>query len=246
MEDMERYGDYDDREEYREKKSGVFGLVIKILIAVACFSVAGFLIFRIWMMNYYPKDATRFIYTENLTEYYSSVGGNIDAKTQNTFTSYSSTADAAIRNPFFFATPVYVTEADHLQVTLKFNTALYDEIYRMYGIEIDKNANPEDIFDFKLVKTKTGYEDSTEDNVPTEEVGALSGISKASFMVYEYYRVAFDGVDFGLDEGETAVAWFRLDVTLKGSDKVSAFTMPVYFKEYELRDYPISSVEVPK
>jgi hypothetical protein len=57
--------------------------------------------------------------------------------------------------------------------------------------------------------------------------------------------VAFDGVDFGFDEGETPVGWYRLEVRIKGSD-APPYLLPVYSTNLELKDYELGRGERPE
>ena len=56
MDDLERYGDYNEYEDDIPKKKGKVMLVLKILIAVVCVSVIGLFAFRMIMFNYYPDS----------------------------------------------------------------------------------------------------------------------------------------------------------------------------------------------
>ena len=51
MEDMERYADYNEYEDDEPRKKSPVGLILKILIAAVCISVAGILAFRIIIFN---------------------------------------------------------------------------------------------------------------------------------------------------------------------------------------------------
>ena len=56
MSDFERYGDYDDYEDDAPKKRSAAGIIIKLVIALACISVVGILGFRIFLFNHYPSS----------------------------------------------------------------------------------------------------------------------------------------------------------------------------------------------
>ncbi|MBR7116270.1 MAG: hypothetical protein IKC87_00990 [Clostridia bacterium] len=246
MEDMERYGDYNDTEDDEpKKKSGVIGIIIKVLIAAVCITVIGVIGFRISIFNNYPEEVSRVIFSDELKAYYDKNGGNISAATQSAPTKY----DDPDEGNFFFDKLVFVTGADHVQLTVRYNTSLMAAIKEEYGIELDPDKDPLELFDFKLVKTEAGYTpptDGTVEPVPVETVGSLTATKTASQFMYRYVRLAFDGVDFGLDEGETPVGWFRLDITIKGSQDMDPYMLPVYQYSLEMTDYALSPEEVPK
>ena len=54
MEDIERYGDYNEVDEAPGGKGNIVFLIIKVLVAVATVAVIGVLGFRIYFFNYYP------------------------------------------------------------------------------------------------------------------------------------------------------------------------------------------------
>lgn len=243
MEDMERYGDYNEVDEEPGGRS-IVGIVLKILIAVIIVSVIGVLAFRITVFNNYPAEVSEIIWTDNLKAFYDATGGDIDAKYQSTRLSY----DDPKEGNFFFGELVIVPGADHLQVTVRYNTSLMASIKNTYGIELDPDADPFDIFEFTLVRTASGYTPEDGENAesfPTEAVGTLGATKSASNMMYRYARVAFDGVDFGFDEGETPVGWYRLEVRIKGSD-APPYLLPVYSTNLELKDYELGRGERPE
>lgn len=243
MDDMERYGDYNDTDDDGGKR-GIVGTIIKILIAVVCIVVVGFIAFRIYIFNYYPESVSGVIYTDALAEHYSATGGSLGAFTQENNVKYDDPNDGN----FWFDKLVILPDADHLQVSIRYNTSLMDNILAEYGVALDKDALPTDLFDFKLARTKTGYigsEGSTEP-VPVEYVGSLGAYVNDANLMYRYCRLAFDGVDFGLDEGEETVGWFRLEITVKGAEKIPTFMLPVYVAEYGMIEYSLSDAEVPQ
>ena len=59
MEDMERYGDYNDIEYDSPKNKGAVLTVLKILTALICISVIGILAFRMILFNSYPESVSK-------------------------------------------------------------------------------------------------------------------------------------------------------------------------------------------
>ena len=246
MEDLERYGDYNEVDEEPGEKRGVVGIILKILIAVVCLAVVGVVGFRIFIFNYYPESVSGIIYSDALRDYYEEKGGELDAFTQPPDIMYDDPAEGN----FFFDKLVFIPGSDHLQVTVRYNTSLMTAIKEKYGVVLDPDADPMELFDFKLVKTKSDYtppSDGTVESVPVETVATPSVSATDESFMYRYVRLAFDGVDFGLDEGEEPVAWLRLDITVKAAEGVNkTFSLPVYNYNLEAIEYNASASEVPQ
>ena len=246
MEDLERYGDYNEVDDEPGEKRGIVGLILKILIGVVCLSVIGVVGFRIFIFNYYPDSVAGIIYSDELRDYYNECGGDMNAYTQPADIMY----DDPTEGNFFFDKLVYIPDAEHLQLTIRYNTSLMTSIKEKYGVELDPDADPMDLFDFKLVKTKSDYippEDGSYEAVPVETVALPSASATDASFMYRYVRLAFDGVDFGLDDGETPVPWIRLDITVKAADGVNkTFSLAVYNSELEAIEYNISDSEAPR
>ena len=68
MDDMERYGDYNEVDE-PPRKSGV-GLVIKIIAITLCVAVIGLIGFRMMTFKYYPDSVKNIYFTPELLDYY--------------------------------------------------------------------------------------------------------------------------------------------------------------------------------
>ena len=232
MSDYERYGDYNDYDE-APKGSGKVAIVariIQILIAVFLILVIGLVIARIILFNFYPSTVTNVLYTDALSAYRDK-NGTADLMTQQNEILY----DDADEGNFFFDKLVCSPNADHLQVAFKYNVSLIKAINEEYKTNFDPNADPTELFDIKLVKTRDGFEGSGK--VEVESVGTMTGVVTDSLMMYKYVKVAFDGVDFGLDEGETPVGWFRLDITPRDIEVEEPYSLAVYIKATGLIAY---------
>ena len=241
MEDMERYGDYDEIDEEPRKRGGI-GIFLKVLVAVVCIAVIGVMVFRIVIFNSYPAEVSRLIFSDTLAEYYGATGGDIGAMTQSTRLSY----DDPKEGNFFFGELIVVPGAEHLQVTVRYNVSLMESIKTKYGVTLDPDADPFELFDFKLARTPLGYvSPEGESEPPIEYVGALTARASAESMMYRYARLGFDGVEFGLGEGETPVGWYRLEISIKGVD-MKPYTLPVYQYGLGLEDYELGKDEVPQ
>ena len=244
MSDFERYGDYNEVDE-PPKKSKV-GIALKLFITILCFSVVGFLIFRVFTFNYYPKEAKNIYFTDELTSLYNERGGDIGALTQGLLNSRNFGYDDANEGNFFCKHFIYIPETEELQITLKYNTSLAKNIKDKYGADIDPNNL--DSFDFRLVATRAS-DPEVEDN--SVEVGSpmdatLVAKEYSSFLMYRYVKLVFDGVR--LDVGtEDEINWIRLEVLLNGIEIEQPYTILIYWNidEYPLVPYELSKKEKP-
>ena len=80
MDDLERYGDYNEIDEPPTKNPVL--TVIKFAALAIIVAVVGLLGFRIFLFNHRPDTMKSIYFTETLTEYYNSTDGNIGALTQ--------------------------------------------------------------------------------------------------------------------------------------------------------------------
>lgn len=232
MSDYERYGDYNEADEAPAGSGKVvlIARIIQILIAAVLILVIGLVIARVILFNFYPSSVTDVLYTDALAAY-RDANGTADLMTQRNDILY----DDADEGNFFFDKLVCSPNADHLQVAFKYNVSLIAAINEEYGTALDPNADPTELFDFTLVKTRDGFEGTGK--VEVESVGTMTGVITDSLMMYRYIKVAFDGVDFGFDEGESPVGWFRLDITPRGIEVEEPYSLAVYIKDTELVAY---------
>ena len=225
--DMERYGDYTEYESDLPKSKNPVLIVLKALIAFVCFGVIGILVFRMIFFRYYPDSIKNIYFTDSLAEYYFSNGEKLDAETQDLRAPYD---DPNVAN-FICDNLIVVRRADHLQVSARYNKSLLEDIEKKYGL------SPEEIsFDFALVKNPVADKESP------RPIGKLSEVITEENAIYTYFKLVFDDVDFGLDEGEEKVNWIRLDISINGVEMESPYMVAIYennvnysiFKPYEL------------
>ena len=214
MEDMERYGDYNEVDESPSKNPVT--TVLKVVLTAVCFLVIGFLIFRIIIFNYYPREIKNLYFSDALTAYYSSTGGDIEVLTQKLRAPY----DDEDAGNFFCDNLLVVTEADHLQISLRYNDAIHATFLEKYGVDISESGF--DAFTFRLVRNPI-----TDDGEPVL-LAENPEIITDSLMMYRYAKLVFDGVEFGLDAGENKAEWIRLEIELGGTEKPTVFMIPVY------------------
>lgn len=229
--DMERYGDYTEYEDDIPKSKSKFVLFVKIMIAFVCISVIGVIAFRIILFNTYPDSMERIHFTDNLSGYYESVDGEINAKTQMIRYPY----DDPDKGNFFADNLIVIEGAGEMQFSVRYNLSTLETIEKKYGLS-ELSPEDESLFSFRLVASKF---DSTEGKFKEVVVAdAPSYVGTDSRMMYRYFKLAFDGIDF-----ENPPVWIRVEIFVKGQTEDTPFAMiPVYennedyaiFEEYDL------------
>lgn len=236
MEDFERYGDYTEFDEDIPKSRNAFMLTLKILVCVVCFGVIGLIGFRLLVFNHYPDSARDIYFNETLTAYYESTGGDIGAKTQKLSAPYDDPDVAS----FFCGNLIVIPGARQLQVSVRYNLALIEDIKEKYGVEIDP-TKPES-FTYKLVRNPVEY-----DGQPTE-IGRLDYSYSEEGMMYSYTKLVFDGVDFAFDS-VNAPKWIRLEIDIAGVTLEEPYAMICVYENNEryaiFSDYKLSKGEKP-
>jgi len=229
--DMERYGDYTEYEDDIPKSKSKFLLVMKILVALVCFSVVGIIAFRLVIFNYYPDSMKKIYFTYNLASYYEDTDGDIGAKTQDLRYPYD---DPDVAN-FFCDNMIVIEGAGELQFSVRYNRSTLDNIKLKYGIT-DLDPEDKELLSFRLVASK--YDKSIGKYKEVVLADSPSYVDMDSFMMYHYYKLAFDGIDF-----TDPPVWIRVEVFVKGQTDDKPFAMvPVYennedyaqFDDYEL------------
>lgn len=247
--DMERYGDYNEIDEPPRGKRNPVLLLIKIMIALVCISVVGILAFRMILFGYYPDSMKRLHFNDTLTEYYNEREGNIGAVTQSMRFPY----DDPDEGNFFCDNLIIIKDAGQLQLSLRYNDSVFDTIAEKYGVTL--NPDDDDNFIIRLCRdprsNETAEGDADHDGmtgVVAEPVGALSVNNRETFLMYNYHKLVFDGIDFG-SEDEPKIEWLRLEIFIKGVDMEEPCMVLVYennaaFSTFE--DYVLSDGEAPQ
>jgi hypothetical protein len=215
MDDLERYGDYNEIDE-PPKKSPVL-LIIKIAAIAICAAVIGLLGFRIFLFNNSPKVMQNLYFTENLTAYYTATDGRIGALTQKLRAPY----DDEKEGNFFCDNLIVIPGCGELQLSLRFNRSLGDTLREKYGI-LDFDAYNTEQFSFRL------WRDGEVDGDPGYEIGRLTVSEWEDYSMYRYCKLVFDGIDFDGDELSEAIEWIRLEVFIDGTKENQPFMIPVY------------------
>ena len=236
MDDLERYGDYNDTEEddVPSGKKSPIALILKILIGAVCVFVVGFMACRISFFNYYPDSIKNIYFNDVLLDYYESRNGDIGALTQIMRASY----DDPDEGNFFCDNLIVIPGADQVQVSVRFNTSVAETLEKTYKTKVDINDPTR--FTFILSRNPSGDEKNP------VEVATATVVATESKMMYRYFKLVFDGVDLGLDEGEEAVKWLRVEVHVEGIEKPFMIAIYENHEDYNtFAEYKISKKELP-
>ena len=245
MEDMERYGDYNEIDTPPSGGKKLF--VLKIVVALLCFSVIALLVFRIIMANHYPNFAKNIYFDPVLTEHYNQKGGNIEAVTQNIRTEYADPDEGNI----FCDHLIVIREAGQLQIAVKFNRSVEETLIKKFGSSPD--TSKETAFTFRIVRDNP-ESPSADTFDPRCVLGTLTVKKFDTGMQYGYYKLVFNGVDFdGADFGGAPASWIRLETFVNdGKDECNAsllFAKNVIYENHEAYNvftpYELSAKEVP-
>ena len=232
MEDMERYGDYNEIDEPPVKSKNIFLIVLKVLTALCCLGVVGILGFRMILFNNYPATIENIYFNDNLTEYYNATAGDIGAKTQNLRAKY----DDPDKGRFFCDNLIVIAGAEQLQISLRYNASNLSDIREELKLaEPLDDANP-DILSFRLVDNNG------------QIYNEVSVVAFKSKMMYRYYKIVADGIDFD-GNGETYPEWIRLEIFVEGQTSEEPFAMVAIYENHEdyneFTDYIIKDSDKP-
>ena len=233
MEDIERYGDYDEIDEEPSGGENPILAILKAIIIALCCLVVGLILFRVILFNYYPNEIKNVYFDDKLTEYYNLKDGVINAKTQALRAPYDDPDFAS----FFADNLIVIEDVGQLQISVRYNSSVFDTIENEYGVRLDQDSN--DLFTFEI--ERVSFEESAE----AEKIGTLSYSQSDSLLMYTYYKLVFSDVTF-LDS-ETP-DWIRLKITLNGVEEAEPYYILIYENtaEYSLfEDYKLSGKERP-
>ena len=231
MEDMERYGDYNNTEYDSPASKSTVLTVLKILTAVICIGVIGILGFRMILFNSYPDSIKDVYFNDTLLDYYINNGSELDAETQVLRASYD---DPDLGN-FFCDNLIVIRGADQLQVSLKYNVSTLErlsvELFDSDPLD-DTSTSP---FRFRLY-----------DNYGNV-YGDVEVVAFESRLMYRYAKLVFDGVDFDGDKTGNAPEWIRLEIFTEASD-TEPYSMICIYENHEgynvFSEYKFTAKEV--
>jgi hypothetical protein len=227
MEDIERYGDYNEVDEAPGGNKNPVVFLLKALIIALCVLVVGVILFRVILFNYYPRDIKNIYFNDDLKEYYSSTDGDIDAITQTLRAPYDDPDFAS----FFADNLIVIKGAGQIQLSVRYNSSVFDTIEEKYGVRLDGNADG--LFSFELERVPFDKDEQT------YKIGELDCAFTDKALMYTYYKLVFDGVDF--PDSDTP-DWIRLKITVNGIENAEPYYILIYenteeysaFGEYKL------------
>lgn len=232
MEEMERYGDYNEVDEAPGGNKNPVVTAIKITICSLCVLVIGILAFRLVLFNYYPKEMKNIYYNDTLRDYYKAHEGDIGAKTQSMRAPYDDPDNAS----FMCDNLIVIEGAGQLQLSVRYNSSIFDTIEEKYGVKLDQNSD--NLFSFRLVRVPF-------DGSEPYEIGSLDYVGYDTAVMYTYYKLVFDGVEF---LGEDEKDWIRLEIRLNDLPDADPYYILVYERSedhYLFSDYKLSEKEKP-
>lgn len=231
MEDFERYGDYDDKDYDKERKSGGFALFLKICIYLVCIAVVLVLGFRIVLSKSYPDSMKNIYFSDSISEYYNENGGELNAVTQSLRTPYD---NAKFAN-FMCDNLIIVEGAGALQLSVRYNDSMINEAEKKYSLT-GLSASDENLLSFRLV-----------DNNGKIYANLVYKHYEESFM-YNYLKLAFEGVDISREN--KSPEWIRLEVFINAAESETPFAMIPVYENHEgynvFSTYTLSEREKPK
>ena len=245
MSDYERYGDYNDIEDDLPKSKNPVLIILKILTAIICIGVVGLLGFRLFIFNNYPDSVEKLYFNDVLTEHYNANGGNITVKTQKLLVPYDDNKEGN-----FFCDYLYlIDEIDQLQITVRYNKSLIENLSAELGVALDDMSA--DLFSYSLVACNGKIDDSKPDddesNFSTRTYNVECDVFDSDIM-YRYHKLVFDGVEFDLESPNSEPYWMCLEIKLKDHDNGKVYKVFIYRNNAEFNkfdDYKLSSKERP-
>lgn len=219
MEDMERYGDYNDPEEEAiPRRKPILMTCLKVLLIVVILLVVGVLGYRLFLFDYYPSEMSTFIRTEHFDAYPAEGDGLPAVMTQKLRFPYDdSDLDARNSNDLgtFFAAHLYVVkQTGELQVTVRVNEAGLSDVAGKFG---DTEATAEVVAERLSFRLSDNY-----GRVYT----SLIGVYTAEHAMYRYYKLCFDGIDF-VEPADAlgAPEWIRLEILYDDEPEPYSYTL---------------------
>ena len=239
MEDFERYGDYNDIDDGGERKRSIAIFIVKLLTAVVCLGVVGILVFRMIVFSYYPDGVKRIVFNDELIQYYNDCGGEIGAKTQDIRFPYDNYDDpddeysSYVVGNFFVDTLIIIEGAGQIQFSLRYNASAMMDIAERYEMKEPPSADDCELLTFRLYDNYGRVYDS------------LIYCERYSFMMYRYYKLAFDGIELS-DTGDGKYPeWISLEIFVGDNEKPYSYI--VFYENNEdfsiFSDYKLSDAE---
>ena len=246
MEDLERYGDYNDIDDDAPRKPSIALIAIKAITAIVILSVVGILAFRMILFNSYPKSVSNIYFNDTLTAYYNETDGNIGAKTQKLRAPYD---DENVAN-FICDKLIVIEGAEQLQITVRYNSANVVDMAEKLGLTEGLDDMDPSIFSFRLA---VNYGDTVavdgKEQLLLEYCDSVSCVAFEKQIMYRYQKLVFDGVKLAPDENGRKPEWIRLEVFVRGQSSAEPFAMVAIYEDHEdfntFSEYKLSEEEMP-
>ena len=236
MDDFERYGDYNEVDEPPTKNRMLS--FIKTVCVVLVFSIIGFLAFRVFSFNYYPSSAKDIYFNDSLTAFYNEREGDIGALTQSLRAPY----DDADKGNFFCDNLIIIPELGQLQLSVRYNISMLSSLEQELSLS-DLSPDDKDLFTFRL------YMSGESEDEAEHIVGRLDYVGFDSFLMYRYYKLVFDDIDFKMDS-EDKINWIRLEIFVNGTEGDKPYSMVAVYENNEsydtFKEYKLSGGERPQ
>ena len=238
MDDMERYGDYNEIDESPVKKKSPILFMIKLTAIFITLFVVTIISLRVILFNYYPSDFKKIYVDDKLTDAFFANGGELDAVKQTLRFGYD---DPDLGN-FMSEEVILVRDIDRIQITIRLNTSSYDHISEKYGISKDL-LDSEDTFSFKLFRNNVKSETSTDTTVSDVDgdytfyngdvVGRVERVETDSFLMYRYFRIIIDDVDLDGVAGDDVAQWLSLAIYVNGGESSEPYSRLLIYENNE-------------
>lgn len=189
MEDYERYGDYNDvGDDGKYGRPRPILRLLKILVTLALFLFCGFLVFRLIVAEYYPRDLRGLRSTPALAAY--AAENDLHPEKLKIRVPY----DDNVRASFIADNLVIERGAGAVQFTLRLSRDTMARLSETIGENV--GGKPDESY-FSV----TLYDDLGNRYEPTDQLGR-------TYLWYRAVKYCFDGVGFA------GVGWIRADVYL--------------------------------
>lgn len=252
MDDLERYGDYNEIDESPSKNKSPILLTMKITVMVVALLVIGVIGFRIFAANYFPSKLSRVYVDDALIEAFEKTDGNLDAVTQYIRFPY----DDEDEGNLFCEEIIIIRSMGRVQLNLRMNMSSTANFAKKYNVE--SIADSPELLTFKLFRNNLANGDKnaevsdvtkgqTEDYTfyKHDEVGTLTSIETDTAFMYRYYRVVFDNVDFDGASDDDIASWLSLAVYVNGYGDGTPYSRMLVYENHEdgARDFKKYSID---
>ena len=235
MDDMERYGDYNEIDESPIKRKSPVLFMIKFTAIFITLFVVGLMLLRVILFDYYPKEFKRIYVDDKLISAFNANGGQLDAVKQQLRFGYD---DPDLGN-FMCEEILIVRDIGRVQFTIRLNTSAYENIAKEY--KVDPSEITDDVkFSFRLfrnnVNNLTGGVSYIDDDYifyECDSVGEIETVETDSLLMYRYFRIVIDGVDFNGVNDDDVARWLSLAIYVDGYSEGTPYTSLLVYENNE-------------